>query len=283
MTRNTTGLTDPGNYVLGRGKLLFAALNSSTGLPDASGFRFLGNCPNLSYSIEPQKIEHKSSITGLSVTDKTIIQSLDVSIAFTLEEQDNDNQALHVAGEVGTFTNPAVAGYAATVLTADVVKGRWYELRNASGVRAYDIEAADLTVRRDPSGTPVTLVLNTDYSLDLEMGLIFFLSTSSTVIAGDEIDTALAAEATASSPVQEIKALTTTSGLSGCLLFIQENAGNGDAKKEYRFHTVNVSADGENALIGDEIGQMQFSGSVQKNELADADSPYFTIRDHAAA
>lgn len=281
--RNLTGLPDPGDYTLGRGRLYFADIDATTGLPDANGFRFMGNCPEFNVSITAEKLEHKSSQTGLSVTDLEILKSLKVELKFSLDEQNDENMALWSAGEEGSITNPAIAGFSATVMTDAVKLGRWYEIRNSSGVRAYDIDTSKLTVRRDPSGTPVTLVLNDDYEVNTKMGLIFFLADPATasLVDGDEIDVALSADAGAS-PVYEVKALTTTEGLSGCLLFIQENA-QGSVQREFRFHEVSISADGDLGLISEEIGVMQFSGSVTKNVLADADSPYYTVRSHAAA
>lgn len=280
MARNTTGLADPTFYELGRGKLFYAGVNTATGKPDASGWRFLGNCPEFSITIERQALEHESSQEGLKVTDKTVTQSLKVSIKFVLDEINDQNFALWSAGETATHTNPAIAGFSANVITDSAVLGRWYDIVNSSGERAYDIDATKLTVRRDPSGTPDTLVKDTDYTLDAKMGRIFLLTTSGTALDGDEIDVALTADAGAS-PVYEVRGLTSTDLLSGALKFISENPANGDKQKEIQFHTVDIAPDGDFSLIGDDWTQMSFSGSVQKNGLADIDAPYYRSRDHA--
>lgn len=280
MARNTTGLATPGDYSLGRGKLYYAAIDGSTGLPDDSGYRFLGNCPEFNVNIEREELEHLSSQTGVQTVDKTVAVSLKMSISFILDEINDQNLAMWLAGETADHTNPAIAGFAANVITESAVLGRWYDIVNSSGERAYDVASANVTVRRDPSGTPGTLVAGTDYDLDEKMGRIFLKTTSSTVVAGDTVDVALAADAGASA-VQEVRGLTSTDELSGALKFIGVNPAASDKQREYQFHTVNISADGDYALIGDDWGQLSFSGSVESNELADSASPYVRVRDHA--
>lgn len=280
MARNTTGLAQPEQYALGRGKVFYAAIDSTTGKPDDSGWRFMGNCPAFSVTIEREALEHESSQSGLKVTDKTVTQKLSVSLQFDLDEINDENLALWSAGETATHTNPAIAGFSANVITDAAVLGRWYDIVNSAGERAYDIDATKLTVRRDPSGTPATLVKDTDYTVDTKMGRIFLLTTSGTVVDGDEVDVALSADAGAS-PVYEVRALTSSDLLSGALKFIQENPANGDKQREYQFHTVDIAPDGDFSLIGDDWATLSFSGSVQKNELADIDAPYYRVRDHA--
>ena len=64
----------------------------------------------------------------------------------------------------------------------------------------------------------VTLVKDTDYTLDLVMGRVFFLTTATKIGAGVEVDFTLTAEVTAKG-VDEVRALTQTSVL-GALKFI---------------------------------------------------------------
>lgn len=278
MGLNTTGLATPGDYYLGRGKLFYATVDSSTGKPDTDGWRYLGNCPEFNMTLERETLEHESSQEGVKTVDKEVLVSLKMSISFSLDEINDQNLSLWVAGETATHTNPAIAGFSATVQSTSVLLGRWYDIVNGSGERAYDIDTAKLTLTE--TGTPTTLVEDTDYILDAKMGRVFLLTTATGIADGEEMDAALTADASAS-PVEEVRALTSTVQLSGALKFISENPTNGDKQKEWQFHTVNISANGDFGLISDDFAVMQFEGAVQSNALADSAAPYVRMRDHA--
>jgi hypothetical protein len=270
---NSTGLPRTTDYFIGRGKLYFAPLTN--GIPGA--YRDLGNAPSFSISVEVETLEHQSSREGLKTVDTEVVISQKVTANFTLDEVNAENIAEFLSGESSTHTNAAIAGFAEHQMITNVVLGRWYDIKNAAGERAYDIDSADLTVEKQ--GAPdVPLVENTDYTLDLVMGRIFFLSTAVNCAAGDEIDVTLAADANAAA-VTEVRALTQTT-VSGALKFIAVNPNDGDKETEFQFHQVKLKGDGEFALISDEFASMSFTAAAERNETADADSPTLTIRTH---
>lgn len=269
--KNTLGTPKTEDYNLGRGILYFAELDSS-GMPD--GYRDLGNAPEFNLSIEKEELEHRSAREGLKTVDKTVVISQDLAFSFQLEELNHENLAALFSGETADHTNVAIAGFTKqTAMITDVVLGRWYDIVNSSGERAYDISTADLTLEVGAT----SLVENTDYTLDLTMGRIFFLSTASNATAGDEIDATLTAKAGAKT-VSEVQGLTKSS-VTGALKFISENPANADHNTEYQFHKITLSSEGDFSLIGDEFSTMPFTGTAQKNADADADSPTLTIRD----
>lgn len=271
---NTTGLPQTDDYNLGRGIVYFADIDAVTGLPKA--FRDMGNAPEFNISIEVETLEHQSSREGLKITDKEVTISQKINIALSLDEINFENMAELFAGQKATHTNVAVAGFAEIdKYIVGVQLGRWYDIRNASGERAYNIDAGDLTLEKD--GAPdVLLVEGTDYTLDLEMGRFFLLSTAVNIAAGDDLNSTLAAKAGASS-VSEVQALIKTT-VSGALKFIGENPADADRKTEYHFHQISLKADGDFSLIGDEFTVMQFTGVAERNLLADSASPTLTIR-----
>lgn len=262
---NTTGKPKTEDYNLGRGILYFATLNTTTGLPDNGGFRDLGNAPEFNLSIEVETLEHQSSREGLKIVDKEVVISQDASVSFSLDEINDENVALFFAGEKATHTNVALAGFSSyemvTTASGGVTLGRWYDIVNSAGERAYDIESADLALAEE-SG-PTTLVENTDYELDLVNGRIFLLSTAVNIAAGEGMDVTLAANGTAKG-VDEVQGLTQTN-ITGVLKFIAENPANNDKQTEYTFHQIELKADGDFALIGDEFTQMNFTGAAEKN------------------
>lgn len=280
---NITGKPQTKDYLLGRGVCYFAAINATTGLPEA--YRDLGNAPEFNLSVEVETLEHQSSRGGLKVTDKEVTISQKVNVSLTLDEINFENLAVFMSGSTaGTsdtdtagHDNPTHSGVTERELIApgEVVLGRWYELRDASGNRCYDIDKTNLTVK-DESAT--TYSEGTDYTVNEEMGMILLEVGGSVATGGsDGVDFALAADASADEYIPEVKALTTTS-ISGALKFIGENPADNDSAYEVQIHQISLKADGDFGLISDEYTQMTFTGVAERNELADADSPTMTIR-----
>jgi len=279
---STTGKTNPEDYNLGRGKLYFAAIDATTEKPIS--WRFLGNAPAFTITTDIETLEHFSSQEGLKTLDKEVTVSRKVTMNWTLDEWNDENLADLFSGGKSTPTNAAVAGFSEYQMVADgdITALRYYDVVNSSGVRAYDLDTGDLTVKTT-NATPVTLALGTDYEEDLEFGRIFLLNSSAvqTAITNVEgLDITLAAKAGAVD-INEVRVQTQTA-ITGAIKFISENAVDG-FKREFQFHKVTVKADGELALIGDDWGEMPFTGSAESSVLADSTSPTFRIRSLASA
>lgn len=268
--RNLTGLPNTEDYTLGRGIVLFAPLVN--GIPGA--YRDLGNAPEFNISIETETVEHQSSRQGLRVVDKEVVISQKVSLSLTLDELNHENLALVFSGTSTTFTNGAIAGFAEHEMVTGVALGRHYDIKSAAGVRAYGILAANLLVEN--ATVPGVLVLGTDYTLDLEMGTIFFLSTATGISAGQAVDVTLTAAAGAPT-VDEVRGLT-TSAVVGALKFVSINPANADKKVEYQFHQVALKPTGDFSLISDEFTTMTLEGAAERNLLASPLSPTLTVR-----
>lgn len=279
MKRNTTGIPDTDDYNLGRGRLYFAILDAN-GKPQA--YRDLGNVPEFRSTMNTETLKHQSSRRGLRVTDKEVTTAQDLELTFSFDNIEADNLAALFAGEIASYTNAAIAGFSAHVMVPDgsLELGRWFDIQNASGVRAYDIDAADLTVTTN-EGTPVSLVLGTDYDLDLTNGRIFTISTSTkiatSIAATKGMKVTLAAKAEART-VTEVRGLT-TSAVEGALKFISVNPANDDEETEFNFWNVSLKADGDFNLIGDDWMRGTFKGTCGENSNAlYAASPTVSVR-----
>lgn len=277
---NTTGKPKTADYNLGRGIVYFAT-NLANGQPKS--FRDLGNAPEFNVSVEVETLEHQSSREGLKVVDKEVIISQDVSVSFQLDEINNENLALFFSGAKAAHVNVSVAGFAefSMVADGDLELARWYDIHNDATPteRAYDVQASDLTVKTNEAA-PVTLVLDVDYELDVEMGRIFILSTGILVPVaigtGDGLLVTLAAAAGAND-VDEVRSLTQTNVI-GTLKFISENPADNDRSTEYEFHQISLKPEGDFSLIGDEFSVQGFTGSAEKSATFSPDSPTLTIR-----
>jgi len=137
-------------------------------------------------------------------------------------------------------------------------------------VRAYNIEAADLTVE---VGSDL-LVLDTDYELDLVMGRIFFPGTS-TAPAGSDVDVTLAANAGAGG-LDQVNGLLSSS-IPLALKFVGKNPANEDKATEYQFHQVTFSPEGDFSLIGDDWTTIPLSGTAERNAAVPDTSKTLTI------
>lgn len=280
---NTTGLPNTEDYNLGRGIIYIAEIDSATGKPDNKGWRDLGNAPEFNVTVDAETLEHRSSREGLQSTDKEVLISQDMDLSFALDELNDENLSMFFSGEKATHTNAAVAGFTKyemiSAASGGVVLGRWYDIVDSSGNRAYDVETANLTLNNGDDET--LLVENTDYTIDSELGRFFLLSTATNIAAGEAIDVTLSADGGARN-VYEVRGLTQTN-VTVALKFVAENPANDDKQREYQFHQVDLKADGDFALISDEFSQMNFTAAAEKNSLGSPDSPTLTIRTVAAA
>lgn len=281
---NLTGKPRTRDYVLGRGIIYFSLLNATTGKPEG-GYRDLGNAPDFAFSVEGESLDHEASRAGLKQVDRSVTIRQKASLKFSLDELSHENIALFVSGSKLAHVNVAIAGFTVFAMVPDATLelGKWYDIINASGERAYDVQSGDLTVTTNEA-TPVSMVLNTDYELDSENGRIFVLSTSTvaaTAIVGAKgIRVALAANV-AGNTVAEVNALTATS-IRGAVKFVGANAGDGGKPTEYEFASVSLTSSGDLSLISDEWVKMEFSGTAESGTFADGYAGSIRIRTVAA-
>ena len=271
MPANTTGKPNTSDYVLGRGAVYISTLVN--GLPVA--WQDLGNSPDFSLSVASDSVDHEGTRIGLKQVDKSTIIRQSVSVKFSLDEFSDQNLAIFLSGNnVESQTNAAVAGFTEYTMVASIVKGRWYDLKNSTGVRAMGITKANLTLEK--SGSPdVLLVEGTDYEVDETAGRVFILSSAVNITTGDALDVTLAAAAGAKA-IDRVRALTQTN-VTVALKFVSINAADNDRITEFQFHQISLKPSGDASLIGDEFAKMEFEGKAEKNTTADANSPTLTV------
>jgi len=278
---NTSGAPNTRDYTLGRGIVRLASLTAA-GLPDANGFRDLGNSPEFGITVSSEDVRHQSSRTQLKFTDKRVTVSQEVGITFILDEMNFQNLADYFSGGTETFTNTHDTAWAAhedSIVASSVKIGNWYQLKDDNGNRVYDLGAGGLiySFEEDPASAATPLVAS-DYEIDEEMGLVRFLSTGTSTLAdGEVIGFAITTGAGAGQDLDQVNALT-EADVTGALLFIQENASDQGSKSEYLFHKVSLSSDGDLPLIGDEIQQASFTGVAEVNSGVTETSQVLTVR-----
>lgn len=275
---NTTGRRRTQDLTLGGGSLYIALLDTTTGLEDDAGFRDADNVTEFTLTIDIEELEHQSTEFGVRSTDKKIVLQRELTFGFTLDKISAQNLALWALGGTSTLVNPAVVGFSAQVVTDSAELGRWYNIRDGSGNPVGDIETANVTIRRDPSGTPVTLVDGTDYLLDENHGR-FFVLTGGAVVQGDEIDVALAADAGAVANLDLVEAFTSTSTQRYVIEFHQHDGCEGTVAR-YIIHSCTIQPDGDAGLVAEEFQTLSFTGTGEAESVATGSPRTLTIIDH---
>lgn len=281
---NRTGKPRSADYLLGRGSIEIAPLDSVTGKP--LGFRHLGNCTAFSLNIESEKLEHQNSRTGVRTIDREIVLSQKVNVSVTLDEALNfENLALFFAGTASTITNPAAAGGVTDQLVIQAgAEGRSYELRKSDGSRLMDINSGSLTVKSGTfvggAGAATTLTGAGNIEIDPVWGTIFIPSGSS-FVDGHAIWFSYTSAGT--EKAVDMVTLQTTSKVSYFLRFKAINPADNDRKILLDLHSVSLAADGDFNWIGEEFAELTLTGVAERNETGYSTAPTGRIYYHGDA
>ena len=159
------------NYTLGRGELRFDKF--APGTRNKTGERYLGNTPELNLTTESENLEHFNSDRGIRVKDKSIVLEKTDSGTFIADEISDDNVALWFLGDVSVVAQAALTAQTQVVPANRVKPGTYIQIgesqANPTGVR--NVTVASVTDGATP--TPVSYVLNEDYTVDSELGQLY--------------------------------------------------------------------------------------------------------------
>lgn len=236
-------------YTLGRGRIYFDAFLAGT--RTKTGERYFGNTPSFSLTMESETLDHFDSDGGVRVKDDSVLLELNRTGTFTTDNIDPENVALFLLG-----TSSVLAQTGATVVDepiADVKKDRYYQIGvsagNPSGVRG--ISAVTVEVGA------VAKTLNTDYTVDLTLGLLYIVPTG-TIADGDDL--LVSYTSATNSRTRIVTAASST--VDGALRFVATNPKG--TLLDYYMPYVRLSPNGEYALKGDEWQQISFNLDIQK-------------------
>lgn len=233
----------------GQGKL-YVGKRQSNG--NAGAFHFVGNVSDFKPALATTTIEHKEATSGQRLTDHRLVTEKNATVNAVLDDFMKDNLALALYSTPATVAGSTVT---AEVLPAGLVVGDF--------VRTKFPEISAVVVR-DSAGTPATLVLNTNYSIEsANHGTLKILNLGAFV--------------------QPFRVDYTYGGHDNIVMF---NAA--PPERWLRFEGINT-ADNNNpvlvelyrvlldplaelALIGNEYGAINLNGSVLYDETKAADS-----------
>lgn len=242
------------NYTLGRGELRFDKF--APGTRNKTGERYLGNTPELNLTTESENLEHFNSDRGIRIKDKSIVLEKNDSGSFIADEISDDNVALWFLGDVSVVAQAALSAQTQVVAANRVKPGTYIQIgespANPTGVR--NVTAVTVT---DGASTPVPYVVNEDYTIDAELGQLY-------VVPGGAIDGTepftINYSSTASTRSQIVVGDGTT--VEGALRFVSFNPTG--PRRDYLWPYVQLRADGDLALKGDEWQQLSFAFDILK-------------------
>lgn len=245
-------------YYRGQGKI-YVAERSIAGTPQ--GFRFLGNCPILRTRSQTDRIEHKESYTGRTLTDLVIETGQQVMLTTQLEDFNKDNLALALYGVASnqatlTVTSESLVGY----------------LGRSTPLRHINLSAFTSLTN---AGATTTYVNGTDYTVDLKTGLISVSATGSITDA------------------QELRANYATAGYERMAAFSAPNrniwvrfeglnTAEGDNPVVLDFYKVRLQPAQNIDWIGNELSSLELEGEVLYDSLQPDGDRYFRERQLAA-
>ena len=235
------------NYTLGRGELYFNKF--APGTQNGIGERYFGNTPEVNTSVESENLDHFNSDRGVREKDASVVLQTNRTGSFTTDHISPQNIALFYFGTVSTLTQTAATGESETF--SSVIPGYFYQLgesqSNPTGVR----NVTNVVVKDDATPTPATLVLGTDYLVNLELGRIEVLPGGA-LSEGDAMVVTYDTEAVTREVV-----LSGSAAVEGSLRYVAQNPV-GD-QIDYFWPWVKITPNGDFALKGDEWQTIPFS------------------------
>ena len=244
-------------YTLGRGKVYFARFKPGGQVPD--GFFYIGNTPEFSLTIESETLDHFSSDEGIREKDDSVPLEVTRSGSLTTDNIDPKNVALFFFGEDSTVTQAVVA--AAPFLIEDIKAGHTYKLGASPSNPAghFGINTTGLTVVQGV--TP--LVVDVDYTIDLDAGMINFLEGSAIAVDGVDITVTYAVRGSSRSRV-----ISGSEPVEGAMIYRTKNPKGPDTV--FTLPYVKITPNGDYALKGDEWQTIPLTLEVLKPTVGEA-------------
>jgi len=168
------------NLTIHKGEIWFAPFKAGTTTPD--GYEFLGNCPEFNISYEDEVLDHYSSMSGVREKDDQVILEVTRTASVVTDDVSPENLAKFFLGSSSNAT--IVSSVSNTEAIAGVKAGRTYQIGVTANQPTGARKLANVAVA---DGGLTTYVLNTDYTVDLDLGLVTIVSGGA-ITDGDDIE-----------------------------------------------------------------------------------------------
>ena len=249
------------NYTLGKGKLYLA--NFKPGTQIATEYRYIGNTPEFTFTIESEKLDHFSSEGGLREKDMSVTLEVTRTLNVVTDAINGENLALFMMSDAGVETITTVGSTVTDEPFNDVKIGYNYLLgvTESNPVGVAGINPVGFVVKNDAS-TPVTYVAGTDYLLNP-------LSGTFTVLGGGAIAAGTNLRVTYTTQNRSREQIKSgNKSVEGAMRFETDNPVGENSI--YTFPYVSISPNGDLGLISEEWMQISLMGEILKKAGAEA-------------
>ena len=243
------------NYTLGRGELHFDKF--APGTFNKTGERYLGNTPELNRTTESENLDHFNSDRGIRVKDKSIVLEKNDSGTFIADEISDENIALWFLGTQNIVAQSATASVVQNIPANRVKPGTYIQLGESQANPTGHRNVTVATVTSDPVGT--TFDNLDDYTVDPELGRLYIVPGGA---IGGTAPLIVTYATAASTRTQIVVGEGTT--IEGALRFISYNPAG--PRRDYYWPYVQLRADGDFAMKGDEWQQLSFAFDILKRD-----------------
>ncbi len=253
------------NYTVGRGELHFAQFLPGTQTPGP--YRYLGNSPEFSLTLESTKLDHFGSDRGIREKDASITIEVNRTGSLVLDEIEIDNLAMFFFGSSERIVQ--VGGAVVAEQLNNVTVDRTFQLgqsdTNPIGAKmlAYPGTGPTLfTLTDDATPTPNAFAAGTDYVLDPARGLLTIMAGGA-IVNGDNLRANYTTLAAAFDRV-----VSGAEAISGAMKFVTFNPVG--QQFDYTFPFVSISPNGDLNLKGEEWQQIPFSLEILRKGSLEA-------------
>jgi len=242
------------NYTLGRGKVSFSRFKPGTQTP--IGFKYIGNTPEFSLTIESENLDHFSSDEGIREKDDSVPLEVTRTGALTTDSIRPDNIAYFFFGTKDIVTQLAVP--AADETFTDVEVGTQLKLGVTDANPAGYFGVTVVTVKVGATA----MVLGTDFTVNSKLGTVTILEDGA-IENGDDVIINFSVLASTRDRVQS-----GSTPVEGAMLY---EALNPKGKNfHYYLPYVKVTPNGDYNLKGDEWQVLPLSIEVLKPLMGEA-------------
>lgn len=252
---------DPKNYTVARGELHFHPFLEGTRTLDPAGALYLGNTPEITATTDTEVLDHYDADHGLREKDDSVVLEKNLTGTFTADDIQMENLAMMFLGTAGTVTQTAQTG--ATETFVGVKKGRSFQLgispTNPSGVRG--VTNVTVTATLGGVGSPVPLVVNTDFRFEGDTGRVILLTGGNKLTNNPDDEIEIEYDVTA---IEYLQVISGDRIIQGALQYVAYNTKG--EKIDHLFPMVNIRPDGDYSLGGDDWQTMSFAFDALKKD-----------------
>lgn len=253
------------NYTLGKGELHFSRFKSGTRVPE--GFRYLGITPEFNLTIETEYLDLFNSDHGIREKVRSVPVETTRQGSLTCVDIDKDNLAYFFFGSKATVSQTALTGQTETF--TDVVVGHSYQVGLSAATPTGVKSLTNVVVKVGAT----THTLNTDYTLNAELGIVTIIDGGA-INTGDDVIVEYDREAKSFDQV-----ISGTEPIEGALRYIADNPEGENI--DYYMAYVKLSPNGDFSLKTEEWQTLPFNVEILK--LTDREAIYMDGRPYTPA